>query len=302
MKKSILLGLFAMVVLLGFGQTTQNITPDFTAITMNQDTFNLTDFWQENPDKFVALEFFITETVLCQETSQFVSEAYQQFGCNDHDVVFLSINVGHDSASSQEYIENLNIQSQVVAGFLYSGTDTISNGDLIAADFGIQAYPTFILMGLDTLAGMDLIEDSLVENEDTTYWIYDIVHFEYNIVERDVWPIHNVETIVDTLLKYDIAKHDCEASGIFDPFEKSEYVFNLSPNPAHHQVRIQSSDSDGWVTYQIYDISGKSLMEDRIYAQNGQGIEVNVSALHKGVYFVRLFNEEKSATQKLIIQ
>ena len=75
MKKSILLGLFAMVVLLGFGQTTQNITPDFTAITMNQDTFNLTDFWQENPDKFVALEFFITETVLCQETSQFVSEA-----------------------------------------------------------------------------------------------------------------------------------------------------------------------------------------------------------------------------------
>jgi len=302
MKKNILLVVFAMLVLWSFGQTGLKIAPDFTAITMDQDTFNLNEFWQENPDKYVALEFFISETPLCQETSIYVSDAYQQFGCNDHDVVFLSINVGNDSAVCQEYINSLNLQSQVVTGYINSGDSTLKNGDSIAASFEIESYPTFILMGSEIFEGFDLIVTDTIEESDTTYFVYDTTYFDYNIVERDLWPIYSANMIVDTLMKYDISKHECGPSAIFDPFEKREYVFILSPNPAQSHVRIQSTEIDGWITYQIYDVSGKAHIEKRIYLQSGEGIEVNTSTLNKGIYFVRLFNQDKSSTQKLMIQ
>lgn len=293
MKKSILLAVFALMLTWGYAQSTVKDVPYFTAVTMSNDTFNLEEFWELNPDKYVALEFFINETQVCMETSPFVTQAYQQFGCNDHDVVFISINVGNDSSAVRWYMDSLNLKTPTVAG-------VEGYGDTLAEAFEIQAYPSFLLLGSDTLEGLELIVVDTFENTDTTYLIHDTIYS--NIIERDIWPIYSADMIVDTLMKYNITKHECGPSAISDPFEKREYVFNLSPNPANTQVRIQSSDIEGWVTYQIYDISGKAIIEDMVFMQSDQGKLINTSPLHKGVYFIRLFNQEKSATQKLMIQ
>lgn len=293
MKKSLLLAAFSLMLSWAFAQSTVKDVPYFTAVTMSNDTFNLEEFWELNPEKYVALEFFINETQVCMETSPFVTEAYQQLGCNEHDVVFISINVGNDSTAVRRYMDSLNLKTPVVAG-------VEGNGGALAEDFEIQSYPTFLLLSPDTLEGKIYL-DSLVEETDTTYFtIYDSVYSHF--VERDIWPIYSVEMIVDTLLKYDITKHECGPAAISDPFEKREYVFHLSPNPANTQVRIQSSEIEGWVTCQIYDISGKALLEESVFLQSDLGEVINTSALHNGVYFIRLFNQKKSAIQKLMIQ
>lgn len=293
MKKSILLAVFAFIISWSFAQSIVEELPKFTAVTMSNDTFNLEEFWLETPEKYVAIEFFINETQVCQQTSPFISQAYEQLGCNEHDVVFLSINVGNDSLAVRDYIDSLNLKTPFVSG-------VEGYGDTIAEAFEIQSYPTFILLSSDTLEGIEYFVIDTIELDTITYFEYDSTYS--NIIEKDIWPIYSTEMIVDTLLKYNITKHECGPSAIFDPFEKREYVFNLSPNPAHAHVRIQSSEIDGWLSYQIFDISGKALLEKRVYVQSGEEIEVNTSVLHKGIYFVRLFNQEKSATQKLMIQ
>ena len=294
MKKSILLAVFALMLTMGYAQSTVKEVPKFTAVTMSHDTFNLEAFWQESPEKYVALEFFFNETQICQQTSPIVTQAFQQLGCNEHEVFFISINVGNDSSAVRKYMDSLNLKTPFVAG-------VEGYGDTLAEAFEIQSYPTFLLLGSDTLEGIEFIVTDTVEETDTTYLVYDTTYS--NIIERDIWPIYSVEMIVDTLVsKYNITKHECGPSSLFDPFEKREYVFNLSPNPAHHQLRIQSKEMDGRVSYQIYDISGKVLIEQSIYVQSREEIKVNTSALQPGVYFVRLFNQEKSATQKLLIQ
>jgi hypothetical protein len=54
-------------------------------------------------------------------------------------------------------------------------------------------------------------------------------------------------------------------------------------------------------TLEIYDLNGRKLIEEQI-PKGSETIEIDVSSLESGVYFCRLISENKSSTQKLIIQ
>ncbi len=289
MKKNILLFFFATLMVSAFAQTTQRLSPDFTARTIDHDSVTLSDILI-NQQKYVALEFFFNENIQCMETSPLVTEAYQNLGSNQTDVIFISINVGNDSIECRNYMDSLSLQTPVIVG--------TNGGDEIAAAYDIQSYPTLILISPsipDTLIALDsILTDTVINEIDTT--LVDYYYYEYNIVENDIWPITSANDIISVLTSYSgITK-------IIDPFEKREYTFNLYPNPSNGIINIEASKISGLLDFQIINIAGQTIYSDKIYIPEQQNTELNLSWLKKGIYFLKIQNEENNSVKKLIIQ
>lgn len=289
MKKSLLLAFFATLYMMSIGQSNVQYSPDFTAITMENDTFNLVEFWNENPTKYVALEFFFTESQFCQEISPMVDSAYQYFGNNEHDVHFLSINIGDSNAVCQSFIDSLSLSNPIVSGIE-------GNGTLITEAFEIQSFPTVILMSLDTITYIDTIMvDDTINRIDTLIT---------NIVIQDIWPIISVNDIIDTILVADSTIYPIESqqnTGIFIPESTITSLF-VYPNPADEMIKVEVSDFDSEINYQLFDLSGRLIFNRQVNTQNSQEIEINVSQLNEGIYLLRLFDGKRSASQKINIQ
>ena len=75
--------------------------------------------------------------------------------------------------------------------------------------------------------------------------------------------------------------------------------FQLFPNPANDVLNIKLNAITN-ATLSIYDIQGK-LVLDRIISQE-QNLELNVSDLQSGMYFVKLNTATRSIVKKLIIE
>ena len=73
----------------------------------------------------------------------------------------------------------------------------------------------------------------------------------------------------------------------------------LFPNPTSGNITIQSTQLTSEVSFLIYDIQGKMLFSQKIAPQNGSFV-LDISSLEKGVYFVKISSEEKTAIRKLI--
>lgn len=111
-----------------------------------------------------------------------------------------------------------------------------------------------------------------------------------------VFPIDNVVYVTgaETLLKY------TEVSGIGDGLETMP--FEIYPNPAKDKFTVQGLKIKvGYASFEIYDLNGRKLLERQIKS-GSETFKVDVSSLKNGIYFCRLSSENKSATQKLIIQ
>lgn len=287
MKKYLLALILSAFSLITFAQTPLRFAKDFTAVTTTQDTFVLTELLSQH--KYVGLEFFFAESILCKETSVMVSQAYEQLGRNEHELIILSINVGNDSAQCRHYIDSLGIQTPVVPG-------TWGNGDTIAHRFDIQAFPTFILISPDTLDFYDLALDTITIPDST---MYDTIPYRYNIAIDDVWPIYSVSDIIDTLTNnFPIHQY----TSVFDLPKAQNHSFTMYPNPAKNLVYIHSYDIENEATARFYNISGQIVGEQKFVLKAGESIPVDLSSLKKGVYILELFNSQKTDQQKLIIQ
>jgi hypothetical protein len=66
----------------------------------------------------------------------------------------------------------------------------------------------------------------------------------------------------------------------------------IYPNPAAEYISIEIPESGSKMngTVSIYGMSGQELIQQHI---QGSRSETNVSSLPKGIYFVRLINNEK---------
>jgi len=289
MIKNLLTILLVTIVTFSFAQTTQRLSPDFTAISIENDTMTLSDILLEQ-QKYVAIEFFFNESFLCQETSPIVTEAYLNLGLNQTDVVFISVNVGNDSTQCKHYMDSLSLQTPIIAG--------ANGGSDIAEAYDVQSFPTLILISPslpDTLMAIDSIpRDTTIGGVDTT--VIDLVPYQYNIVENDIWPITTVDDILSVLTSYN------GITGITNPTEKTFNSFVVFPNPSHGEINLSSDVLSGNFDYQIIDLSGKIVYSQALSLTKNQTKTLNVSFLKKGIYFVKLQKDTYQFVEKLVIQ
>lgn len=107
-----------------------------------------------------------------------------------------------------------------------------------------------------------------------------------------------------------------------DEFEMECYYaaknFSISPNPAQKMITITVSNPQntkfkslsssktgsknitGIKTVKIYDASGK-LMKQQLFSNNLSQVQINISGLSAGVYFVKVSDGKEEGTQRLVI-
>lgn len=73
----------------------------------------------------------------------------------------------------------------------------------------------------------------------------------------------------------------------------------INPNPATEKITIESSVTGSSLngTVSVYGIAGQELIRQQV---QGSRVEINISSLQKGVYFIRLMNSEKTVSGKFV--
>jgi hypothetical protein len=71
----------------------------------------------------------------------------------------------------------------------------------------------------------------------------------------------------------------------------------MYPNPLKGNTLYFTSTANADMSVQIYDVLGKEVVNSKVMNNT-----VNVSGLNAGVYMVKVTEEGKTATRKLVIQ
>jgi hypothetical protein len=71
----------------------------------------------------------------------------------------------------------------------------------------------------------------------------------------------------------------------------------MYPNPLSGNTLYLTSSANAAMSVQIFDLLGKEVMKANVVNN-----AVNVSSLNAGVYMVKVTEEGKTATRKLVIQ
>lgn len=94
--------------------------------------------------------------------------------------------------------------------------------------------------------------------------------------------------------------------GIFDNHVLYNAAVNIYPNPSSSYVNLLADDNvfTGNVTISVMDITGRTILKqaESIFGSN-QVVQINVSNMSRGIYFVNVLGQDgKRAVKKLIVQ
>ena len=86
------------------------------------------------------------------------------------------------------------------------------------------------------------------------------------------------------------------AETVWDAIEENTAVFNVYPNPVENEVRIASVEKIEEVT--IYNVVGTTVYNVQCTMND---VQLNVSELNSGVYFVKVKTAQGESTHRVAI-
>ena len=244
MKKLIISCLFLFSFYVQYGQTTLTEAVDFTAYDVDGNEWNL--FAILNAGKYACLDFSKADCILSQENAPAVNGAYEYFGCNGFDVVFLGINSGNTLAEVQAYIDENGIGFPYISGI--NGNEVLT----IYEDFNIGACPTQILIAPDK-----------------------------SIVEQDIWSYQGDVVLVPVLESHGLLQNTC----LVGIGENRDMTVDIFPNPVNHFIEIQLSNQNNMVDtkIEILNILGE---KQKTIALVSDKMKIDISELDEGLYLI----------------
>lgn len=217
---NVIIILFSVLLQAGLvkAQTPLTNAPDFTALDARGNYQQLYNYL--NSGKYVLLDFFYNECLVCQEHVPEVNDAFVQFGCNTQDVVFMGINFNNTDGEVITFENDFGLFYPNISGIDGGGNDIIQL-------FQVIAFPTIILIAPDG-----------------------------SIPLQDIWPLTAVN-IVDEVLSAGADTAICPSLSVRKPHSNNS--FSVFPNPATDYVYVSSSKLLNNVTLQVSDVMGKQV-------------------------------------------
>jgi thiol-disulfide isomerase/thioredoxin len=257
--KNSLLSVMVFIVATVTAQVPLTTAVDFTATDVEGHEHNL--FQVLDGGQYVLIDFFFTTCGPCQTIAPMVNEAYHYFGCNTADVVFWSIDNGNTDAECIAFDETYGVEYPTISG-------NEGGGNAICNTYQVSWYPVVILIAPN-----------------------------HDIVEQDIWPITSAQSIIDVLENHGITQNNC-AVGIDDLISKNLDI-NLFPNPATSLLNIEPTTGNKINKIEIVDIVG-NVVEKLNQSQmiNNTRTTVNLTGLHEGLFFVRVYFENNLIVTK----
>lgn len=262
MKKILFLGLTSL--LLSFssaqvnGYSVGDVVDNFTVTDTHGNTHTLYDITASG--KYVFLDFFFRNCGPCQQTSRYFYELYQTYGENQEHTFMLSLSPIDDNATITVF-ENL-----YNGGFLPPpGAGTEGGAPVVTNNFGINAYPTYCIIGPDN-----------------------------RLIVGDIWPVSNMGTFEDNfpddlwnLLNGNMATAEMT----------NQKDFMIYPTVSNGAFNILLN-ADAKAEVSVYDMTGKNVFNGSF---NSKNIEMNLN-LANGIYIVKVLANGKMSSQKLLIR
>ena len=115
-------------------------------------------------------------------------------------------------------------------------------------------------------------------------------------------------TIIDKLLSdahyiqnyYDNNLMSCMSSGMTGIQESPSLSIALHPNPAQDYIFIENIFSDKNIEILIFDTKGRLVLSKILSSENKSNLEVPIANLPSGLYFVKMIQDEKSASASFV--
>ncbi|WP_175455586.1 Ig-like domain-containing protein [Winogradskyella thalassocola] len=98
---------------------------------------------------------------------------------------------------------------------------------------------------------------------------------------------------------------NCAIDSVTPSEEETEFEFDVYPNPASDIVNVKISGTLNVSDVNIYDVTGKLIKHSKITNENlsySTTTQIGISTFQSGVYFVKLIDEDRVITKKLIVE
>lgn len=268
MKKNYLVLL--LMIIFGFNVNAQcplTNAVDFTVTDINGQQHKLFNYLDSG--KYVLIDFFYTTCGPCQQTAPKVQGAYENFGCNTGNVIFLSIDQGDNNAEIAQFDNTFGIHCPGISG-LEGG------GNAVVSTYGITSFPTVILIAPNK-----------------------------NIVKQDIWPIADAAYLNSVISGQGGIPKAC-SNGINDGSEsKKNQILSLYPNPASEiaTLKLELLNKSS-IQVLVYNIIGAKVVELPVitYEEGIHSVQIPLNTLENGSYFVKILNGSNIlSSEKLVI-
>ncbi len=256
-------GLNAQVTTYTVGQTVN----DFTITDVHGNTHNLSTY--ANAGKWIVLDFFFTGCGPCQSTVPTFSEFHEKYGCNNGDVVCISIDTGDDNAAvlafESTYSESTGFNPAPAA----SGTE--GGGNAVVSDFGVGAFPTYCVVGADMTLKI-----------------------------ADIYPIANVATFETALAGVGFTPTPTTC-GIAATPELTLTDAQIYPNPSTGNVSVRFNNTvSSDITIEVSNLVGQVVYTSTETTIAGSNLfSLNLTGLNDGQYIVKIGNGTEQTISKL---
>ena len=266
MKKITSLALMLMLSITSFSQVNNynvgDVVDDFTVTDIHGVEHNLYEYAEAG--KYIYLDFFFDTCYPCQTTTPIFNEFFDKYGCNEGDLIMISVNNGSDSDAEVEAFEN-------AYGGPFNHAPAISadgGSGAVDSNFGIALYPTYCMIGPDKTLLVD-----------------------------DIWPINNVETFeAEFPAGFDPAPMECFLANL-DVENTSDFI--LYPTVSNgRNINVRLSNQVDAVEVVVYDITGKQVFSSD-FTSSSIVLNLNVNS---GTYFVNVSTDLGTTVKKLIIK
>ncbi|MBV1924458.1 MAG: T9SS type A sorting domain-containing protein [Flavobacteriaceae bacterium] len=234
---------------------------DFTVTDVHGVEHNLYEYTAAG--KYVYLDFFFDTCGPCQQTTPIFNEFFDKYGCNEGDLVMISMNNGSDSDE-----EVIAFEEQFGGPFNHAPAISADGGaGVVDSNFSIAAYPTYCMIGADN-----------------------------TLLVGDIWPLSGVETFEATFATAGIDPTVMECSLGVTEIENLDFsIFPTVSNGQNINVELANQTAKN---ISVYDVTGKLVYSNN---ENSNQITFNLN-VNAGVYFVKVNTDASSATKKIIIK
>ena len=224
-----------------------NTAPDFTATDTHGETHTLYDYLEDG--KIVVLDFFFTTCGPCQFYSPQVNLAYEKYGCNTADVIFMALDWGDTDAEVLAYDAEYEIEYPSISG-VDGGANAIIN------QYGVNSFPTFYVI--------DSTKKIIDQIDPPTLQVFD---FRFGI--------------------HGISPAECATTSIaeFDRYNE----LKLFPNPVNsNDLTITLPDNlFEKADLEVFSVYGKTIAKIPVNL-NGNTLQIATEQISSGTYFIRI--------------
>jgi len=240
---------------------------DFTVTDTDGNTHNLYTYTSQG--KHVVLDFFFAACGPCQFWQPTFSELHELYGCNEGDLITISINNGDDNDAEV-------IAYEQTYGGSFAHAPAVSNqggGEDVTTDFGVGAFPTFVL-----------IDPSNV------------------MVNNDIWPLTDINTFIDAFPQGSNIQQMACVVGIDEQSVASFTDAFPIPTSGTITLNIEAVTSTQ-LTVEVFDVLGQQVLTEAfgVITSGGSTNTMDLSSLSDGQYIMKLMAENEVADVKRII-